>query len=72
MGWIRLLGHAFYYAGIWDRKPSPPWVARHDLNAQEYQAVFDKLVPKGYRVPVVSVYTLGENEDRYAAIWVKE
>ncbi|KAK0658069.1 hypothetical protein B0T16DRAFT_402962 [Cercophora newfieldiana] len=67
-----VVGGVDYYAAIWDKAPSPPWVARHGLNAQQYQAVYDQLVPQGYRATVVSAYTLGANQDRYAAIWVKE
>lgn len=61
-----------YYAAIWDKAPSGPWVARHGLDAKTYQSEFDKWVGQGFRLTVVSAYTLNGNQDRYAALWVKE
>ncbi|KAK0704375.1 hypothetical protein B0H67DRAFT_591250 [Lasiosphaeris hirsuta] len=67
-----VVGGVDYYTTIWDKAPSPPWVTRHGLTAGQYQAEYDRLVPQGYRATVVSAYTLYGNQDRYAAIWVKE
>ena len=61
-----------YYAAIWDKAPSPSWVARHGLTSAQYQAEADKWVAQGYKITVVSAYTLGSNQDRYAAIFVKQ
>lgn len=61
-----------YYAAIWDKSPSGPWVARHGLTSEGYQTEFNKWVGQGYRLTVVSGYTLDSDQDRYAAIWYKE
>ncbi|KAG7284525.1 hypothetical protein NEMBOFW57_010900 [Staphylotrichum longicolle] len=66
-----VVGGVDYYAAIWDKAPSPGWVARHGLTSAQYQAEVDKWVGQGYRLTVVSAYTLGANQDRYAAIFVK-
>jgi len=66
------VGGVDYYAAIWDKAPSPGWVARHAMTSAGYQSEFDKWVGQGYRLSVVSAYTLGGNQDRYAAIWVKD
>jgi DNA-binding transcriptional regulator of glucitol operon len=54
-------------AGIWRKRPSGPWVARHGITAQEYQAEFDRYASNGYVLRVVSGYNSAEGE-RYAAI----
>lgn len=62
-----------YYAAIWEKSSTPTgaWVARHGLTSAQYQAEFDKWVGQGYKLTVVSGYTLSGNQDRYAAIWIK-
>ena len=59
-----------FYAAIWEKSAGPAWVARHGLNANEYQVAFDEFVAKGYRLLLVSGYAVG-NEARYAALWSK-
>ncbi len=66
-----VVGGVDYYAAIWDKAPSAGWVARHGLTSAQYQAEFDKWVGQGYRLTVVSGYTIGATGDRYAAIWSK-
>lgn len=61
-----------YYAAIWDKAPSPGWVARHGMTSAGYQSEFNNWVSQGYRLSVVSAYTLPGNQDRYAAVWVKD
>ncbi|KID85916.1 beta-lactamase [Metarhizium guizhouense ARSEF 977] len=61
-----------YYAAIWDKSPSGPWVARHRMSSADYQNEFNKLVGEGYRLRLVSGYTLDSNRDMYAALWIKE
>jgi NADH:ubiquinone oxidoreductase subunit H len=56
------------YAAIWERRAGPAWVARHGLTSDGYQQEFDRLVAQGYRLVLVSGYSVG-GEDRYAAIW---
>lgn len=58
------------YAAIWQQIPSPPWVARHGMTSSQYQAQFDALVNQGYRLNLVSGYTIN-GSDLYAAIWDK-
>lgn len=38
------------YAAIWDKSPSPAWVARHGLTAGQYQQAFDHLTEDGFRL----------------------
>ncbi|KAM6535908.1 hypothetical protein FALCPG4_005433 [Fusarium falciforme] len=61
-----------YYAAIWDKSPSGPWVARHRMSSADYQNEFNKWVGKGYRLMLVSGYTLDSDHDMYAALWIKE
>ena len=58
------------YAAIWDKSPSPGWVARHGMTSAQYQAEFDTRVAQGFRLVEVSGYTVN-GSDRYAAIWDK-
>lgn len=64
------IGNESRYAGIWELKPSPPWVARVNLTSSEYQNAFNVYVSEGFRLVLVNGYTV-EGEDRYAAIWDK-
>jgi len=48
----------------------PAWQARHGLTPAQYQTTFDQLVGQGYRLELVSGYTVAGN-DRIAAIWTK-
>ncbi|MCP4609238.1 MAG: DUF1349 domain-containing protein [Planctomycetes bacterium] len=57
------------YAGIWEKKGGPHWVARHGLNASEYQQAFDTYLQQGYRLVNISGCNIG-GKARYAAIWV--
>ncbi|MBL1083387.1 serine hydrolase [Streptomyces actinomycinicus] len=45
-----------------------PWVARHDLTADQYQAEFRRLDKENYRLLDVCGYQAGEGA-RFAAIW---
>lgn len=56
------------YAAIWEQSAGPPWEARHNLTASQYQQTFDELSAQGYRLVHISGCTNG-GEDRYAAIW---
>ena len=48
----------------------PAWQARHGLSSAQYQATFDQLVAGGYRLELVSGYSVA-GQDRFAAIWTK-
>ena len=50
------VGSQTLYAAIWDKAPSPAWVARHGLTSDAYQQQFDKLTGEGYRLVDVSGY----------------
>jgi hypothetical protein len=56
------------YAGIWEQRPGPSWHARHGLSSAQYQAAFDDLVSRGFRLVDVSGYGI-DGQDFYAAIW---
>ncbi len=56
------------YAAVWEHRPGPDWAARHGLTSQQYQAVFDELVPQGFRPTVVSGAGVG-NQILYAALF---
>jgi hypothetical protein len=58
------------YAAIWLKTSGPPFVARHRLTADQYQATFNQLLNQGFRLVDVSGYSLG-GQDHYAAIWEK-
>ena len=62
------VGNEAHYAAIWHKKDCPPFVARHGLTAAQYQQEFDKWVGQGYRLKLVSGYSVG-GADHYAAIW---
>jgi hypothetical protein len=59
-----------YFAAIWDKSASGPWVARHDMTSAGYQNEFNNWVGQGYMLKLVSGYNLGLS-DLYAALWVK-
>ena len=59
------------FAGIWEKDGGPPFQARHNLTAAQYQQTFDQLVGEGFRLRAVSGYTVG-GEPHFAAIWVKD
>ena len=58
------------YAGIWEKRPSPPWAAYHGMTPQDYQQHFNDLGAQGYRLTDVSGYSVGD-QLRFAAIWEK-
>jgi CubicO group peptidase (beta-lactamase class C family) len=59
------------YAAIFRQMPgAPAWQARHGLTTAQYQTTFDQLVAEGYRLELVSGYSVG-GQDRFAAIWTK-
>jgi hypothetical protein len=64
------MGGAPAFAAIWDKTPSPPWQARHNLTAAQYQQAFDAMGAQGYVLDDVSGYEIG-GQPLFAAIWVK-
>lgn len=57
-----------YYAAIWEKKSGKAWTARHRLNSASYQNEFDNNYYSGYKLKLVSGYTVGGTA-HYAAIW---
>ena len=53
-GWSS--GSSAHFAAIWEQTDGPPWVARHGMQATDYQEQFDKLAKGGYRLKHVSGY----------------
>jgi hypothetical protein len=47
------------YAAIFDQRDGPPFVARHGLSADQYQATFDEMIAQGFRLTEVSGYSVG-------------
>ena len=59
------------FAVIFEKTPNAPaWVARHGLSAADYQTEFTKWTGQGYRLTIVSGYSVN-NAARYAAMWEK-
>ena len=56
------------YASIWEQRPGPAFVLRHNLTSAQHQQTMEDLVPQGFRPTCVSGYTVG-GQDRYASIW---
>jgi hypothetical protein len=73
LNWVSGYGlwdNAAHYACIFEKKPSPAWVARHGLTSAGYQTAFDQYTSQGYRPVLVNGYTVN-GVDYYAAIWDK-
>ncbi len=59
------------FAAIWEKEGGPAFQARHNLTGAQFQQTFDQLVGQGFRLRVVSGYTVGA-EPHFAAIWEKD
>ncbi|CAF0892214.1 unnamed protein product [Adineta ricciae] len=57
-----------YYAAIFEKKASDPWIARHGMSSKTYQGEFTNNYYQGYRLKVICGYSKN-NVDLYAAIW---
>ncbi len=58
------------FAAIFNQTGGPPWVAHHNMTADQYQQTFDQLTAQGYRLSKVSGYGPG-GVPLYAAIWTQ-
>jgi CubicO group peptidase (beta-lactamase class C family) len=59
------------YAALFRQIPgAAAWQARHGLTTVQYQSTFDQLVAQGYRLELVSGYSI-PGQDHFAAIWTK-
>ena len=63
-------GDAPTFAAIWDKTPSPPWQARHNMTSAHYLQTFDSLGAQGFALIDVSGYEIG-GQPLFAAIWIK-
>jgi CubicO group peptidase (beta-lactamase class C family) len=61
---------SYRFAALFVEAGESPWVARHDLTAEQYQKAFDEWCPKGYRPTGVSAYPT-ETGRRFAVAFVK-
>lgn len=58
------------FAGIWEKKAGPEWVARHGLTSTQYQTEFTKFTAQGFRLKCITGYG-SSNNPLYAAVWEK-
>lgn len=58
------------FGAIFTKEPAGPWDARHGLTHAAYQAKFDEMAGKGYRLRGVSPYQSG-GQAHYMAWWEK-
>lgn len=56
------------FAAIWEKKSGGAWIARHNLTAAQYQAVYDTYTAQGYRPTYISGYVVNGVE-YFAGIW---
>lgn len=56
------------YAAVWVQNDGRAWEAHHGLTASDYQATFDSLVGRGFRLTNVSGYAI-DGQARYAGVW---
>jgi len=58
------------YAAVWEKSSGPSYIARHAMNAQQYQAEFNTQYGNGYKPVRVSAFEVG-GQSRFAAIFEK-
>ena len=58
------------YAAIWTKGPAVTWQSRQGLSSADYQAEFNQLAGRGYRLVKLNGYTAG-GRTQYAGIWHK-
>jgi ribulose bisphosphate carboxylase small subunit len=56
------------FASIWDQRPGPAVVARHNLTGAQHQALVDELFPQGFRPKFVNGYTVG-GQELFTSVW---
>jgi len=59
-----------HFAAIFEKKPSPAWVAHYGMTSADYQSKFNTYVSQGFRLVLVNGYTVN-GVDYYVAIWDK-
>jgi Polyglycine hydrolase-like, structural repeat len=58
------------FAAIWIKKKGPKWMARFNLNSQQYQQLFNEEIKKKYTLKNISGYD-NKGKSAYTAIWTK-
>ena len=64
------VGSKTLFACVYEKGGTGEWAARHGLTSAQYQAAFDDLVGKGFRLRAVHPYAVN-GADRYIAWWEK-
>src|SRR5665809_91564 len=59
------------FAAIWEQDGGPAFVARHNLDAGQYQQAFDEFVGQRFRLTCVNGYAVN-GQERFAAIWEQD
>jgi CubicO group peptidase (beta-lactamase class C family) len=59
-----------HYAAIWVKGPEVTWLGRHGLSGADYQAEFNALAARGFRLVKVNGYAAGA-QTLFAGIWHK-
>lgn len=57
-------------ATLWEKRPSPPWVAKVAMSTSEYQAALETFANEGFGLVLVNGYTINGSV-KYVAIWDK-
>ena len=65
---VYVVNNVDFYAAIWEKSSGGVTFARHAMSSDEYNGEFANTYYQGYRLKVVSAYTVG-GTDGYAAIW---
>jgi hypothetical protein len=53
------VGGQDFFAAVFEKRDGPPFAARHNITADQYQQAFNELVGQGFRLTEVSGYTTG-------------
>jgi CubicO group peptidase (beta-lactamase class C family) len=59
------------FVAIWEKRPSPPWAARHGMTSNDYQIAMDGYVNDGFRPVLVNGYAAVNGDVNFVAIWEK-
>lgn len=59
-----------HFATIWDKKPSPAWVAHHNMTTAQFEQTFNQLGAQGYWLTDISGYDIA-GQAAFTGIWEK-
>ncbi len=57
------------FAALFEQRQGPAFVARHGIDAAQYQQLFDEVTPQGFRPTIVSGYLGSDGVERFAAVF---